>query len=85
MLQQFDSYEFKALGSAAMLEARVGDKRMVFISSWAPHGEMGIEEYADLWSVLGAELDRTIGWIVFVGMDANSVVPYWEETSRYVG
>eukprot|EP00972_Heterocapsa_arctica_P048864 7197389-Heterocapsa_arctica.AAC.1 len=68
-----------------MLEARVGDKRIAFISSWAPHGGMGIEEYVDHWSVLGAELDRKVGWIVVVGMDANSIVPYREETSRYVG
>eukprot|EP00972_Heterocapsa_arctica_P040926 6031902-Heterocapsa_arctica.AAC.1 len=68
-----------------MLEARVGDRRMVFISSWAPHGEMVIEEYADHWSVLGAELDREIWRVVFVGMDAKFVVPYREETSRYVG
>eukprot|EP00972_Heterocapsa_arctica_P107490 15834157-Heterocapsa_arctica.AAC.1 len=40
MLQQFDSDEFKGLGSTAMLEARVGDNRMVFISGWAPHGEL---------------------------------------------
>eukprot|EP00972_Heterocapsa_arctica_P044125 6513123-Heterocapsa_arctica.AAC.1 len=72
MLQQFDTYEFKALGSTAFLETTVGDKKMVFISSWAPHGAMGIEEYADHWSILGAELDRNNGWIVLLGMDANS-------------
>ena len=61
------------------------NRSLIFIASWAPHADLGVAMFIDHWSALGSELDKKVGQVIHVSMDANAVVPYREEPGRYIG